>query len=53
MASGILVIILMVLMIVCVPLTIIARNAWRNRTLTFLFASIGIGSVIALTILTW
>ena len=53
MASGTMVIILMVLMIVCVPLTIIAKNAWRNRTLTLIFALIGIGSVIALTILTW
>ena len=53
MAPEIIVIILMVLMIVCVPLTIIAKNAWRNRTLTFIFAAIGIGSVIALTILAW
>ena len=53
MASGTLVIILMVLMIICVPLTIIAKHAWRNQLLAFIFALIGGGSVIALIVLTW
>jgi hypothetical protein len=45
--------ILIIIVIICIPLTMISKYVWRNRTRTQFFAFLGALAMIAVIIMLW